>query len=58
MDRRRYFRRAILLICCTEYTESVLDILSYLESVLGSPWLGLCKNVETEILRRLENAIR
>ena len=34
-----FHKRAILLTFYAEYTESVLDILSYLESTMGPPWL-------------------
>ena len=50
-----FHKRAMLLIFCTEYTESVLDILFYPESTMahhGWAWRKFSKCV----LSRLENA--
>ena len=41
-------KRAVLLIFCTECTESLLDILPYPESTIGPPWLGLEKIFKNE----------
>ena len=35
-----FHKRAMLLIICAKYTESLLDIPSYPESTIGPPWLG------------------
>ena len=39
-----FHKRAMLQVFCTEYKESVLGILSYLESTMGPPWLGRRKS--------------
>ena len=38
--------RTMLQIFYAEYTESVLDILSYPESTVGPPWLGQEKHLQ------------
>ena len=44
-----FHKRAMIQIFYAEYTESVLDILSYRESTMGPPWLGLEKNFKIKV---------
>ena len=45
------------LIFYAEYTESVVDILSYPQPTMGPPWLGPEKIFKIKFLRRLDSAI-
>ena len=47
----------MLLSFFAEYPESVLEILSHRESIMGPVCLGLEKNFQNQGSRRLENAI-
>ena len=52
-----FHKRALLVIIHAEYKESLLNILSHLESTLGPSWLSPEKNFQNKVLRRMENAM-